>query len=256
MRTPRADTHWATIDLAEEGATVALARALAWTLRAGDVVALTGELGAGKTTFARALAYALGVAPGSVSSPTFVVINQYSIVGVQPSETADSEPSRPLHLAGGELVHVDAYRVRSVEELENAGWDALFDESGFARGLSAALIEWPIRIEEVLPMSRCEIELVATAVHSRQARLGIPKTWLDEAAARPEAAALLELPPTKCRVTGQWVEPTSRTYPFANQRAKEADLYRWLTGGYTTSREATQEDLEAGHDQQGSTDSQ
>ncbi len=84
----------------------ALGRALGATAHAGDVIVLTGELGAGKTTLARGFAQALGVHT-PVSSPTFIVARTHA-------RTADGQPP---------LVHIDAYRLGSVAELEDIDID-------------------------------------------------------------------------------------------------------------------------------------
>src|SRR5690349_20654727 len=93
--------------------TQALGRSLARVLAPGDVILLEGDLGAGKTTFVRALASGLGIDPGTVSSPTFVMVNQY----------------RPAAPGSPELVHVDAYRLRSPDDLDSLGWDQFFDSA-------------------------------------------------------------------------------------------------------------------------------
>lgn len=111
-------------------ATQQLAQRLAAWLRAGDVVTLQGEVGAGKTTLARALIHALGVT-GDVPSPTFTLVQSY--------DTAHF----PLH-------HFDLYRLTSVDELDEIGWDdALAD--------GAVLIEWPERAARRLPRDRLEL---------------------------------------------------------------------------------------------------
>lgn len=93
-----------TVTIADPDAMAALGARVAAQLRAGDVVLLTGELGAGKTTLTRGLGEALGVR-GTVTSPTFVL--------------ARTHP-RP---AGPPLVHVDAYRLRDAAELDDLDLD-------------------------------------------------------------------------------------------------------------------------------------
>ena len=97
---------------------------LAATLGAGDVVALTGELGAGKTCFVQGLVRGLGV-EGGATSPTFVLVNEY-------------RGRVPVH-------HVDAYRTQSLTELLDIGLDDLLDGHG------VTLIEWADRCEALLP---------------------------------------------------------------------------------------------------------
>lgn len=115
-----------TVDLTDEAATAALAADLAACLKAGDLVALAGGLGAGKTTFARHLLRALADDPAlEVPSPTFTIVQTYAT----PRLT---------------VAHIDLYRLSGGGELDEVGfWDALRD--------GAALVEWPERAGDVLP---------------------------------------------------------------------------------------------------------
>jgi tRNA threonylcarbamoyladenosine biosynthesis protein TsaE len=106
----------------EETATVG--ERLAATLGAGDVVALTGALGAGKTCFVQGLARGLGV-PVRATSPTFVLINEY-------------RGRVPVH-------HVDAYRTAHVTDLLDLGLLELFDGDG------VTVVEWADRAASLLP---------------------------------------------------------------------------------------------------------
>jgi tRNA threonylcarbamoyladenosine biosynthesis protein TsaE len=111
-----------------EAETHLLARELAATLNAGDVLLLSGDLGAGKTTFVRGLAEGLGVDPGEVSSPTFTLVHEYR---------------------GGRLTlyHADLYR------LERAATGELgLEEIGVRDGVLA--IEWPDRLAHDLAGAR------------------------------------------------------------------------------------------------------
>jgi tRNA threonylcarbamoyladenosine biosynthesis protein TsaE len=111
-----------------EQETAAVGSALAAELKAGDVLLLSGDLGAGKTAFVRGLAAGLGVEPGEVSSPTFTLVHEYR---------------------GGRLTlyHVDLYRV------DRAATDDLgLDELGVADGVLA--IEWPDRLTHTLAGAR------------------------------------------------------------------------------------------------------
>ncbi len=114
-----------TIALADEAATGALAARLAQALQPGMVIFLRGDLGAGKTTFVRALLRALGYA-GRVKSPTYALVEHYEASG--------------LHLR-----HFDLYRFRSAEEWEAAGFRDEFD------GSNVCLIEWPEKAQGLLP---------------------------------------------------------------------------------------------------------
>ncbi|WP_333823496.1 tRNA (adenosine(37)-N6)-threonylcarbamoyltransferase complex ATPase subunit type 1 TsaE [Pinisolibacter sp.] len=113
------------IDLADETATTALAEDIAAILKVGDVLALVGDLGAGKSTLARALLRAIADdAELEVPSPTFTLVQTYD-----------------LRLP---LAHFDLYRLRGPEELDEIGFDEMVRER-------AVLIEWPDRAGERLP---------------------------------------------------------------------------------------------------------
>jgi tRNA threonylcarbamoyladenosine biosynthesis protein TsaE len=112
----------------------ALGASLACALRPGDVVVLSGELGAGKTTFTQGLGAGLGVR-GPVTSPTFVISR------VHPS-TADGPP----------LVHVDAYRLGDVAELDDLDLDTSLDDA-------VTVVEWGEGIAEGLADGRLEVHI-------------------------------------------------------------------------------------------------
>ena len=118
-----------------EEETIALARQLAQGLHPGDVVLLTGHLGAGKTAFVRGLAQGLGIDPGEVSSPTFTLVHEYR---------------------GGRLTlyHADLYR------LERAATDELgLEEMGVKDGVLA--VEWADRLTHTMPgATDVQIQLV------------------------------------------------------------------------------------------------
>jgi tRNA threonylcarbamoyladenosine biosynthesis protein TsaE len=112
--------------------TAAAGERLAATLGAGDVVALTGELGAGKTCFVQGLVRGLGV-KGGATSPTFVLVNEY-------------RGRVPVH-------HVDAYRTQSLTELLDIGLEDLLDGQG------VTLIEWADRCEALLPARTVRVHI-------------------------------------------------------------------------------------------------
>lgn len=123
-----------TIDVADLAGTETVAADLAPALAPGDVVTLTGDLGAGKTAFARALLRALAKDPElEVPSPTFTLIQTYD--------------TPRLH-----VVHADLYRIGSPEELAGLGWDEAVERA-------AVLLEWPERAGDVLPDERLDIEI-------------------------------------------------------------------------------------------------
>jgi tRNA threonylcarbamoyladenosine biosynthesis protein TsaE len=111
--------------LASVDDTVAWGRALAQTLRDGDVVALAGNLGAGKTHATKGIVAGLG-SPADVSSPTFTLVHEY---------------------AGGRLpvFHFDFYRMDTADEVLGIGWDDYLDAGG------VVIAEWADRFREVIP---------------------------------------------------------------------------------------------------------
>jgi tRNA threonylcarbamoyladenosine biosynthesis protein TsaE len=111
--------------------TRALGQRLGKRLRAGDVILLSGELGAGKTVFTQGIAEGLG-APGQVSSPSFVLMNEYQ---------------------GRErLFHVDLYRISEPEEAEYLGLED-YSEGG------VLVLEWPERAPEYLPVEHLLVRI-------------------------------------------------------------------------------------------------
>ena len=142
-----------TINLPDEKATEAFAARLAAVARRSDVIALHGELGAGKTCFARAFIRARG-GDESVPSPTFTLVQTYD-------------------LPGGTVWHFDLYRLRAPEE----AWE-LGIEDAFRDGIS--LIEWPERLGALLPARRLMIALdFGTTPSARRATLTANGDWLE-----------------------------------------------------------------------------
>jgi len=134
--------------------TAAVGRAVGRAARAGDVVALIGELGAGKTQLVRGLAAGLGLDPAAVSSPTFVLMHEHE------PEAGD----------GPALVHIDAYRLVGAGELDTLGWgDELRDGAVVA-------IEWADRVADALDGSALTITL-EHADAGRHVTLTAPAAW-------------------------------------------------------------------------------
>jgi tRNA threonylcarbamoyladenosine biosynthesis protein TsaE len=124
--------------------TFALAERVGRLLRAGDVVVLSGDLGAGKTLFAKGFGHALGVTD-TVVSPTFTVVREYVCGSTDDPSGAATRPSR--------MVHVDVYRLDHVQELHDVGWDDYLD------GESVAVVEWGDRVRALLPLDRLDVHL-------------------------------------------------------------------------------------------------
>ena len=140
-----------TIDLPDEAATGALAARLAALAQPGDVIALRGDLAAGKTCFARAFIAARGGGE-TVPSPTFTLVQTYD-------------------LPGGSVWHFDLYRLRSPDE----AWE-LGIEDAFRDGI--ALIEWPERFGSLVPARRLEITLADGATPAqRRASIDAGPDW-------------------------------------------------------------------------------
>lgn len=153
------DRFAARFDAADPAATDALARRLAPALRVGDLVALAGPLGAGKTAFARALIAARAAADGhaapEVPSPTFTLLQTYD-------------------LPGGAVWHFDLYRLARPDDALELG----FEE---AAGDAIALVEWPERLGPYLPVARIDVALDYAGADETRRRIAV-------AAAGPAAA--------------------------------------------------------------------
>ena len=124
--------------------TEALGERLAKCLRAGAVVALYGDLGAGKTAFVRGMARGLDIRE-SVSSPTFTIVNEY--------------PGDPA------LFHFDMYRLKNAEELYGIGWEDYLDRNGIC------VTEWSERIEEALPEDAVRVTISRLSDSERSIRV-------------------------------------------------------------------------------------
>lgn len=122
--------------------TARLGAVLAKVLPPGTTVALIGTLGAGKTNLVQAIAAAIGIPEGTVTSPTFVLCQPY-------------EGLRTLY-------HLDAYRLKDEDEFLELGPEEYFESEGLT------LIEWADRVESCLPPQRMEIRIEVTGEQSRQ----------------------------------------------------------------------------------------
>jgi len=140
------------LTLADERATEALAARLAGVARQGDVIALVGPLGSGKTSFARAFIRARFGAPQDVPSPTFTLVEVYS---------GDGPP----------VWHFDLFRLAAPDE----AWE-LGIEDAFSDGIS--LIEWPERLGALLPQEHLALALAfGPSATARTARLTASPAW-------------------------------------------------------------------------------
>jgi tRNA threonylcarbamoyladenosine biosynthesis protein TsaE len=142
------------ITLADAAASQAFGRALAAQVRPGDVVALSGQLGAGKTSIARGLLAALGL-EGEAPSPSYAIVQPYD-----PPEVAFP------------VLHVDLYRIDDPDEAEELGLED-------ARGDSLLLVEWPERLPDAWWADALWLTLTIEADGSRGLTARVPAAWKD-----------------------------------------------------------------------------
>lgn len=140
--------------LADADATEQLGGALAPALRPGDVIALFGTLGVGKTTLTRGLLHGLGF-EGDVASPTFPIVQVYEEAGLR----------LPLW-------HVDLYRIENPAEIEELALDE-------ARGHAALVIEWPERLGALLWPDALRLHLSVAEGGARALTANVPPAWED-----------------------------------------------------------------------------
>lgn len=124
--------------------TEAFAVEYAKTLRAGDVVLLDGDMGAGKTVFSKGVAKGLGITE-EVTSPTYAYMNDYD----------------------GRLFHYDCYRIESVEQAENLGLADYFDMGG------VCLVEWAQNIAPLLPRKVKRVRIRKISENEREIEYGL-----------------------------------------------------------------------------------
>jgi tRNA threonylcarbamoyladenosine biosynthesis protein TsaE len=126
--------------------TIKLGQKLGAVLNEGDVIALVGELGSGKTWFAKGIAIGLGISPGTViTSPSFSLLNEYE--------------------GRCTFFHMDAYRLESLSDFISAGLDEYFFQDG------VVAMEWADRWPEILPDWRVKVEFVIVDKYLRKIAL-------------------------------------------------------------------------------------
>lgn len=187
-----------------------VAAMLATLLVGGETIALRGDLGAGKTCFARGLASGLGCDERQVSSPTFIVLQRYRGARI-------------------DLVHVDAYRLSNPEQLRDSGLELGAHDC-------VAAIEWSERVESELPADTITVSLVATSATDRAITINAPANFIERVGwsmrARP------------CAICKTPVAFLGETKPFCGKRCRDVDLGRWIDGRYQISRPIEQTDLD------------
>jgi tRNA threonylcarbamoyl adenosine modification protein YjeE len=130
--------------------TEALGSRIAASLKVGDTVALEGDLGAGKTTLARAILRALGVA-GEVPSPSFTLVQQYDTPRLK-------------------ITHCDFYRIEEAAEVDELGLEDALKEG-------AVLVEWPERAPRWIPEDALRIRMEIVGENERAVQFSGPARW-------------------------------------------------------------------------------
>lgn len=139
-----------TCDTSNAAETVALASQFAQSLKPGSCVAISGELGAGKTQFVRGIVQGLGGDERAVSSPTYVLLHVYKAPRMQ-------------------VFHLDAYRVSGPADFDGIGFPELLDQQG------VVVVEWPERVEQVLPAGTIRVSIEHTGESSRRVTISRSK---------------------------------------------------------------------------------
>jgi tRNA threonylcarbamoyladenosine biosynthesis protein TsaE len=220
-----------TVVTASEDDTRRLGECLAAALRPEQaaeavVVAISGDLGAGKTRLVRGLAGGLGVDMQAIASPTFVLCVEH--------RGAD----------GVRLAHIDAWRVRSADDLETIGWSELL-----GRPRTVVAVEWAERVTEAMPTKRIDVLIEHVGEQERSITITDRRSPADDREALLRAMALYEPAPIRpvdtgrvhrCPVCGSATTDAngseSAAFPFCSSRCRMADLHRWFGGSYTISR--------------------
>jgi len=222
--------------------TLAIGEAVGRIARTGDLIALIGELGAGKTQFVRGLARGLGGDERCVSSPTFVLVQEY-----------EGGADRPA------LIHLDAYRLNSFDDLASIGWDVVGQDSDNDwRQQAVVAIEWADRFEELVGDDYLEVQLahgntdddrdVTITAKGRwaerwadlteQLRRATHNSQNDLSSKRPSTMSL------KCPICKKAIDKDGDAFPFCSNRCRTIDLGRWADESYRISRPIEQADLD------------
>lgn len=130
---------------------------LAKKLKGSDILAIYGDLGAGKTTFIQGLARGLGYS-GRVFSPTFVIIRPYKIIGINQTSTTRQGNSKIKT-----LYHIDLYRIEEETDLKTLGLEEFLNDKG-----AVCAVEWPEKIEKYLPENTIKIRFETLGENDRK----------------------------------------------------------------------------------------
>jgi tRNA threonylcarbamoyladenosine biosynthesis protein TsaE len=131
-----------------EEETATIAREMALAARKGDIIALHGDLGAGKSVFARALIRAMTGQDTDVPSPTFTLLQTYEA-------------------PQGTIFHFDLYRIKDAQDVYELGWEDALSEEGII------IIEWPQRLGPLLPRRRTDVTLTPENPHTRKITIDV-----------------------------------------------------------------------------------
>ena len=197
-------------------ATHVLGRAVGLACRGGEHIALRGELGAGKTAFARGLAEGLGIDPAAMASPTFTICHEHD-----------------AGRGGIRFIHVDAYRLADAEELEALGWQELLADEK-----AVIALEWPERVPEALGAPHLLVELEHTTCGESEAEARAVVCSFSK-----DAQYLCDATSSKCPTSGCALEVGGDEDPFCSKQCRMADLDNWFSGRYVVSREIEEDDL-------------
>ena len=217
---------WTTVSRSADQ-TMTIGRVLASRVGRGDVIALFGPLGAGKTQFVRGLAAGLGIDSHQVASPTFVFVREYPNPG-----------------GGPVLVHIDAYRVNGPTDCESIGWEV---GGGELAREAVVVIEWADRMGDALGDDHLQIRFAHEDEHTRRLSFVCRGAWMGRSRAIRDALATVNdhgsVEPgcahgadARCPICGAGTTPEDPSFPFCSPRCRTIDLGRWLDGKYLISR--------------------
>lgn len=204
--------------------TEALGAAIGRLVHVGDVVAMIGELGAGKTQLVRGLAQGMGLESDEISSPTFVMVQEYE------------SPKQPTA-----LIHIDAYRLNDWRDLETIGWDRSFPEM---REDAVVAIEWADRLTQTPDGDMLVLHLTHVDELTRAIVIQPHGRWLRElellksALKKPSPASL------PCPICRKTVAKNEDCFPFCSPRCRTIDLGKWADGSYVITRRIEENDLD------------
>ncbi|MBC23227.1 MAG: tRNA (adenosine(37)-N6)-threonylcarbamoyltransferase complex ATPase subunit type 1 TsaE [Phycisphaerae bacterium] len=133
--------------------TLHVGRTIAREITMGDLVLIDGDLGAGKTTLTRGIADGLGIDPDQVSSPTYTICREHELED------------------GCSMIHVDAWRIESSEDLDSIGWDEFAGSKN-----TIVVVEWAKRLNLPSDSPRMQVDLEHIGEQGRLIRVSLPRS--------------------------------------------------------------------------------